>query len=99
MLWENPLAPPREEAGKRARGPAPDRLPASVGVATEQFPLPGIARSAQFEQPLAHFVAVAADYAADLGVFPEIYTPVSLYTHTKHQKTRQAGKKCAETRE
>src|SRR3546814_15513777 len=74
MLWENPLAPPREEAGKRARGPAPDRLPASVRVATVQFQMRGIDRIEQFEEQVEYFVDVAADYAADFVVFPELYT-------------------------
>src|SRR3546814_8938674 len=47
MLWENPLAPPRETANARTRGSAPDRLPASVRVATVQFQMRGIDRIEQ----------------------------------------------------
>ncbi|MGV1682645.1 GNAT family N-acetyltransferase [Sphingopyxis sp. NJF-3] len=74
MLWENPLAPPRETANARTRGSAPDRLPASVRVATVQFQMRGIDRIEQFEEQVEYFVDVAADYAADFVVFPELYT-------------------------
>src|SRR3546814_17563617 len=53
---------------------SPDRLPASVRVATVQFQMRGIDRIEQFEEQVEYFVDVAADYAADFVVFPELYT-------------------------
>src|SRR3546814_9863874 len=44
MRWEHPLAPSREEAGKRARGPALARLPASLRRAYVQIQMRGVDR-------------------------------------------------------
>src|SRR3546814_12593106 len=69
MLWENPLAPPREEAGKRSRGPAPDRLPASVRVATVQLQMRGIDPTERLAEQVEYYVAYAAYPPAGFDVF------------------------------
>ncbi|MXO66970.1 bifunctional GNAT family N-acetyltransferase/carbon-nitrogen hydrolase family protein [Altericroceibacterium endophyticum] len=71
MYWENPLAPDARE--KASRGPGAT-LPSSVRVATVQFMMRRISTIDEFEQQVEYWVDVAADYAADFVVFPELFT-------------------------
>ncbi len=71
MFWPNPLAP--EQRGGRNSG-LPERLPSSVRVATVQFMMRRISKIEEFEEQVEYWVDVAADYASDFVVFPELYT-------------------------
>jgi len=87
MLWRNPLQPQSPEAASTRLG---KRLPASVRVATVQFQMRRISRTAEFEEQVEYFVDVAADYNADFVVFPELFTLQLLSLETERLAPAEA---------
>lgn len=71
LVWRNPKRPthPVHEAA-RERGELPD----VVRVATVQYGQRRVDSFEKFAEQIEYFVDVAADYAADFVVFPELFT-------------------------